>query len=135
MLSNVKLIRLSPEVYALYNRSKRIAIVLVSLVVAEVSVSSVNSYINLPKLQFNSACLTQLALRPVIQFGFVIPFPSSKVSSLTAVHQHYSTVYSKHDSVSDFRQTNFRGACRVGKDPACVFDDTRWCLCVCGDIQ
>lgn len=62
------------EVYALYNRNRRIAIVLALLVCAELAVSGVNSYINIPKLQFNDVCLTQLAFLPVIQFGFVPEF-------------------------------------------------------------
>lgn len=44
------------------------------LVFTEVTVSSINSYINVPKLQFDDVCLTQLAFLPVIQFGFVFEF-------------------------------------------------------------
>jgi hypothetical protein len=72
LLHIVLLIKFPLTVYALYNRNQRIALALVSLVVAEISVCAVNSYINIPKLQFDSACLTRLALRPVIQFGSVI---------------------------------------------------------------
>lgn len=78
------------EVYALYNRSQRIAILLGSLIVAEVSTSTVNSYSNLPKMQFDSVCLTKLALLPVIQYGCVI----SPVTASNALSDLYTSIIS-----------------------------------------
>lgn len=59
-------------VYALYNKSKRIVLCLLTLVLAEVACSATNSIINIPRLVFSPACSTVLELRPVIQFGCVL---------------------------------------------------------------
>lgn len=58
-------------VYALYNRSKKIAAVLMFLVSCEMTLCAFNSFMNIPIMEFDPACQTVLALKPVIQFGFV----------------------------------------------------------------
>lgn len=79
-MTRVTLTNHHSEVYALYNRNKRIAVTLALFVCCEVTVSAINCIINIPKMHFSPACLTVLSLRPVIQFGYVLLLGSLFIS-------------------------------------------------------
>ena len=72
--SSIIFIRLiSFVVYALYNRSKKVAGALIFLVFCEMTLCVANSSVNIPRMSFSPECHTVLPLRPVIQFGSVPP--------------------------------------------------------------
>ena len=65
---------ISFAVYALYNRSKKVAGALIFLVFCEMTLCAANSSVNIPRMSFSPECHTVLPLRPVIQFGSVFFF-------------------------------------------------------------
>ncbi|KZP18511.1 hypothetical protein FIBSPDRAFT_593255 [Athelia psychrophila] len=79
------------RVYALYNKSKRIVLCLLTLVLAEVACSATNSIINIPRLLFSPACSTVLELRPVIQFGIISICTQTSILFLTIAKQLFAS--------------------------------------------